>query len=210
MLNVIKELEVHYDIPTSSMSGAVQKVRSLVENSMLPCNTASQLILDLTGVMVTFDDPTKARITAQIVVESVLKERGILDNQEELVHQAVDRATRFREDPSHAWFYAAEVAQAKVENVQQVVEGVELKVAVTSEGKIKKGGKQVLAAELYKLHVLEADTALSNQEFIALLMKELQMSKAGATTYAYTVRKQLGDPEGGIVKSKKGRKAKEG
>jgi hypothetical protein len=50
---------------------------------------------------------------------------------------------------------------------------------------------------------------MTNQQFIALVMKELKMSKPGATTYAYNAKKELGEPEGGIVKAKKGRKAKE-
>jgi hypothetical protein len=111
-------------------------------------------------------------------------------------------------NPEFSWMYTEAPRVTVAADVKQVVKGIDMKVAVKANGKIKKGGKQILAAELYKKFVLEATKAATNQEFIAILVKELDMSKSGATTYAYNCKKQLGEPAGGIVKAKKGRKAK--
>jgi hypothetical protein len=39
--------------------------------------------------------------------------------------------------------------------------------------------------------VVDAEVPLTNQGFIKLLMDELDMSKAGATTYSYNCKKAL-------------------
>lgn len=67
--------------------------------------------------------------------------------------------------------------------------------------KPKKGLKQEAAKKIY-----EANRGKPNAEIIALFMSQLDMSKPGATTYLYNVRKEFGDiPEG----AKKGRKPKQ-
>ena len=75
--------------------------------------------------------------------------------------------------------------------VVSLSEGIDDKVEVKADGKIKKGGKQILAAELYKKHVVETENPVDNQGFIKILMAELGMTKAGATTYAYNCKKQF-------------------
>jgi len=61
-----------------------------------------------------------------------------------------------------------------------------------------KGAKQNKAAELF-----EANKGKTRQELIALFMKELDMSKAGASTYVYNCQKKAG-----VTSNKKGKKAK--
>jgi hypothetical protein len=66
--------------------------------------------------------------------------------------------------------------------------------------KPKKGLKQEAAKLIY-----EANRGKSNQEIIALFIGQLDMSKAGATTYLYNMKKAAGDITEG---TKKGRKPK--
>lgn len=61
-----------------------------------------------------------------------------------------------------------------------------------------KGEKQTKAAVLF-----EANKTMAQSDLVALFMKELDMTKAGATTYAYNQRKAAG-----LVTGKKGKKAK--
>jgi hypothetical protein len=66
--------------------------------------------------------------------------------------------------------------------------------------KPRKGLKQEAAAKIY-----EANHEKSNQEIIALFVNQLDMSKAGATTYLYNMKKA----NGAIVEgAKRGRKPK--
>ena len=69
-----------------------------------------------------------------------------------------------------------------------------------ADGSIKKGGKELLAVELYKKYTSELNGApYQNQAFIAILVAQLGMSKAGATTYNYNMKKKFG----GEIASKK-------
>ena len=72
----------------------------------------------------------------------------------------------------------------------QVVSSVDVKVEVKDNGQMKKGGKQIIALELYKKFVVDAEEGnkLSNSDFVKLLMKELGMSLAGSRTYAYNCK----------------------
>jgi hypothetical protein len=187
---------------------AVQKVREVIQAAADPLAKAISVINDIIGLKPTFEDPILARVTAQKVAEEAFKANHVVDNEEAFLANAREYATKFTTDPKNQWMFAKDDTSATPSEAVQFVEGIDVKVEVKANGKIKKGGKQVLAAELYKKHVLEATTAMTNQEFIACLVKELGMSKAGATTYAYNCKKAQGEPAGGLVKAKKGRKAK--
>jgi hypothetical protein len=81
-----------------------------------------------------------------------------------------------------------------VEVKQTVVEGIDTKVVVHASGKIKKGGKQLLAKEMYQKNVVEG--GMVNKEFVQLLIKELDMTLQGANTYAYNMRKAYEKEQG--------------
>lgn len=189
-------------------SEVVQNIAALIDNSKTPMQKAVSLIKDIIGVDAAFEDVRKARLVAMLVGEKAVRSAYMIDDEDIFLRECDEAIDKRLTDPKNAWMYvAANPLMAPVEKVQ-VVADIDVKVEVKANGKIKKGGKQVLAAELYKKRVLEAKTPATNQEFIACLVKELGMSKAGATTYAYNCKKQLGEPAGGIVKAKKGRKAK--
>jgi len=66
--------------------------------------------------------------------------------------------------------------------------------------KPKKGLKQEAAKKIY-----EGNRGAENRVIIELFMKQLDMTKAGATTYLYNIKKALGEPVGN---GKRGHKPK--
>ena len=181
-----KPVLIHAGIDTDSVSRAVQDTRRIVENADYPREKALDLIEQLTGIRKDYTDTTLALHVAQCVVEAVVK--SDLIEPETVIAEAEKRsAALVKRMP---WINAKPVAANAVPTTQvAVAEGIDVKVEVKADGKIKKGGKQILAVELYKKHVTEAEKPVTNQEFIAILMKELGMTKAGSTTYAYNCKK---------------------
>lgn len=208
MLNTLHVFE-HAGINAHSVLAAVQDVREKIDMAPDPLGSATKLVEELTGVKLTDVSADHARITAQRVAELIIRANHNVDNPEDLVAEGIKYADAFLADKSRSWMFAKseETKQAVAEAVQTVVPGIETKVAVNNDGTIKKGGRQVLVAEMYRTYVLEAEAPLSNQAFIAKIVSDLKMTKSGATTYAYNVRKELGEPAGGMEKSARGRKA---
>lgn len=187
MINA-KPVLAHMGFSITSPSRVVEEIRSAIESSDHPLKKANQLITDITGVEAKYTDIVLARHVAQYIAQNVVT-HDILDVEEALIAAEQHSANVVKSQP---WAFVKDDPVVGVdETVATVVEGIDVKVAVKSDGKIKKGGKQVLAVELYKKHVVEATTPATNQEFIAILMKELGMTKAGATTYRYNMAKQF-------------------
>lgn len=186
---------------------ALQTVREKIDLANDPLAKSNELINTMVGVDRKYDNAIFARLVAMAVADNAFKVNHEIADVEEFLNQAEARIKKLMDDPNNAFMFVPTVRTVTgAPTVTKDIAGV--KVAVKDNGKIKKGGKELAAHELYKKHVLESAKPASNQEFIAVLMKELQMSKAGATTYAYNCKKKLGEPAGGIVKAKKGRKAK--
>jgi hypothetical protein len=192
----------------NTIAQIVQSIREKIEGSAQPVVTANAIIEDIIGTSQAITDVRVARVVAQRLAVKCHEAGYHIVHVHEMVEEAVEYANKYTNDPSKQWMWTSE-DQAASSELKSEVKGVDVQVAVDSTGKIKKGGKQVLVLELYKKHVLEAETPMTNKEFIEVVMSDLQMSKAGASTYAWNARKELGEPEGGIVKAKKGRKAKE-
>lgn len=206
MLNIKGQLE-HLSLNMDSPIHSMQTVRDQINEAPNPTAFAQDLIKQLTGLERKYDEPVIARMVAMGIVEQAVRLQGEIADPEMFVLSQEARVNSLRQNKDVAWMFVQTERDVQEENLQSIA-GTEIKVAIKDNGKIKKGGKQVIAAELYKMHVLTAATPLSNQQFIALLVKELGMSKSGATTYAYNAKRQLGEPKGGIVKSKRGKKAK--
>jgi hypothetical protein len=193
----------------TAIAQIVQSIREKIEGAAQPLVTANAIIEDIIGaVPYPITDVREARVMAQRLAVKSHELNYQIVHVHEMVEEAAAYAKTYIADPSKQWMWTSE-DQAAATELRSEVKGVDVQVAVDSTGKIKKGGKQVLVLELYKKHVLEAETPMTNKEFIEVVMSDLQMSKAGASTYAWNARKELGEPEGGIVKAKKGRKAKE-
>jgi hypothetical protein len=190
-------------ISTTSAMHAVQQVRLWIEDGAEAdrLNRTNDLLERILGVKLTMADvndrPVATPITyavtiAQAAVEATIQQSGMVDNVDLLMSNARARADKFITNPSHKWMFAVpETTETSTEQVA-VADGIDVKVAVKADGKIKKGGKEILAIALYEKHVKNAATPVDNQGFIAILMKELGMSKAGATTYNYNMKKKFG------------------
>lgn len=177
-----------YNVSTTSVMAAVQEVGILVREDANPLKMAHTMIEAITGVTRVYDDLERAIHVAQHCAEIAVK-RDSFDPEEEISNgERRDEELRRRQP----WLYAkAEPTASSTENIA-VIANSDVKVAVKADGKIKKGGKEVLAAELYRIHITEAETPVDNQGFIAILVKELGMTKAGATTYNYNMKKKFG------------------
>lgn len=195
----------------NSIAQIVQAIRENIEGAAMPLKTALAIIEDIIGIVPdSVTDAREARVMAQrLAVQCYALDHKVVDVHG-LAEEARQYAKQYVSDPKRQWMWAKEeIDQESGQPVKSTaIEGVTVQVAVNTDGKIKKGGKQILVLELYKKHVLETKNSLSNQDFIQVVMRDLQMTKAGATTYAYNARKELGEPEGGMVKAKKGRKPK--
>lgn len=205
MLNVKGQLE-RMNLCLHSPLLSMQLMRDRIDNAADPRTFAIDVIEQLTGIKKVYENALDAKLIAMGVVEKTVKAEGEIADPEEMLMKIENHVKSMRENPTMSWMFAVEEKRAREQNLQNVIEGVDVKVAIKDNGKIKKGGKQVLLEALYRKHVLEAATPATNQEFIAILMKELNMSKAGATTYAYNAKKLYGEPVGGVAKSARGRK----
>lgn len=191
---------------TESYTRAIQEVRERIEGGDDKLKGAIDLIMNITGETREYEDERFALHVAQGVVERVIRQGDEFDPIKAIA-DAEQTATKLRDNPAMQWLNAQPTDQPAQLKVTKTIAGVEL--TVKDNGKFKKGGKQDAATALFKEHMI--GTGKSNGEFVVILMKELGMSKPGATTYAYNARK-LVEAETGqkvdIVKSKKGRKAK--
>lgn len=191
MLNVTHAME-RMEISTTSVTSAIQTVREICDASTDKCKAAAKLIQSLLSIETKFDNEDVARVTAQAVVEAIIKAGGEIDNEAELYAAAVDRADKHINKPENRWMYFYHKDDAPNSNEQRAIEGTEVKVEIKADGKIKRGGKQVIAEALFKKHVTDSTEPCDNACFVKILMKEAGMSLAGARTYAHNCRKAAG------------------
>jgi hypothetical protein len=178
MLNVHHVLErLHID--NTSRCGAVQDVRTLIEESADRLATAHGIINNLTHGGFAVSDPIEARMYAQRLVDEAIILGEKYDPDQALIKAAKKIAQARVDSP---WIFTSQSSYSTVVSTTETREGVQ--VEVKTDGKMKKGGKQILAAALYEKH-----KSLSNKEVIQIFMKELDMSQAGATTYFYNAKK---------------------
>jgi hypothetical protein len=192
MINILKQME-HMNISTTSPSRAIQSVRDRVARAVQAGNpettAASKFIMDLVGVEVTFTSANRARLTALAIAEEAVNKQGVIADADEFIKVCTERADKFVSDPNNQWMFAA--TDEAEPRKSAVVDGISTAVAVHPDGKIKRGGRQILVNELYTKHVLEAETPLTQPEFVNLLMKEMHMTKAGARTFGHNAKKAL-------------------
>lgn len=191
MLNVAHTLE-RMDISLTSPLRAVQQVREIIGEDK--CKGAAKLIKGILSMDVEFDDDRVALSTAQAIVETIVKAGGEIGDEVELYAHALDRANTIIHKPANSWmyFYEKENTMGTVATTTKSVEGTNASVEIKADGKIKRGGKQVIADALFKKHVLDSETPCDNACFVKILMKEAGMSLPGARTYAHNCRKAAG------------------
>ena len=185
--NIVDKLNIR----RSSIVHAVNDVADRVRNATNPCSEASYLFKLFVDKNIKFDDAVFARTATKSLMKEAYSANFIIDDAQLFVDEAMEYAGKFCADPQWSFLWSqpdSDNAIKPIVETVQVVDNIDIKVAVKADGKIKKGGKQLLAVEMYKQSVVDAEVPLSNQEFIALIMEKLDMSKAGATTYAYNCK----------------------
>lgn len=194
MLNVSSAL-MKMGINHKSVIQGTQDVGNRLRDSVDQCAESRKIFQTLLDRDVVFDDDVYARICTKALIREVISAGCDVDEPDLFIEEAREYAITFCADPKWSFLWANpdnEVSSIKIERTAQVVDDIDIKVAVHEDGKIKKGGKTVLSQALFDKHVLNTTTPLTGPEFIALLMKELDFSKAGATTYNFNLRKAAG------------------
>jgi hypothetical protein len=129
-------------------------------------------------------------VTSLAVIEAVVKCEGVIADEAVLYAQAVERAEKHMKAPANRWMYVKAVDETNP--VTTNIEEAGVAVVIKNDGKIKRGGKAVIAEALFKKHVLESETPCDNKCFVEILMKHGQFTLAGARTYAHNLRKANG------------------
>jgi hypothetical protein len=175
----ITQVLTRLKIRTDSRHSAVQDVRDIIETSANPISAAQVIITNLGVSDYNTCDATEARMTAQRLVDEAIVLGSAYDPNKALEKAATRIAAMRISDP---WFFT-KPTHSSVVSTTETREGVNIEVLTT--GKLKKGGKQILAKALY-----EKNNIMSNKELTELFMKELDMSLAGARTYVFNCRKK--------------------
>lgn len=186
MLHVTGVLN-HFKIHPTSVLQACQDVGGLIRDSADPLRTARNLVNDLLSYQIKVDDEVYARVLCKYIVKDVIEHQCDIaeDTVLSLIEKAKEYTDKFCADPKNSHLWSIKEHSTVVSEKKQVVEGLDTKVSVKSDGKIKKGGKQPLAMELYKKFVTDNPTPYTRKQFIDLLIKELDMTVSGASTYHY-------------------------
>jgi hypothetical protein len=187
MLNVSSVLDKNH-IRRTNVVFAVADTSVLVSEAADPLYTASKLFFDVLGVEIKFTDAVYARMAAKKMIEIVIKDECMIESEVEnaiITAFAVEYAETFVADPANSYLWSKSDEQAQP---VQVVEGLDCNVALTTTGKIKRGGKKTLAIELYDKYVVKADPPANRKEFIALLVDKLELTIPAASTYHYNLK----------------------
>lgn len=175
----VEQVLTRLKIDHTSRCAAVQDVREHIETSEDPLFTAKQIIANLADVVdLSLSDPIVARMIAQRLVDQAICLGSAYDPEKALEKAAAKIAQARLESP---WLFFRNTSSTVVSTTESR-EGVS--VEVKTDGKLKKGSKQILAQALYEKH-----KALDNKAIIEIFMAELDMSKSGATTYLYNCKK---------------------
>jgi hypothetical protein len=206
VLNVNVALR-HLDINPNSVMRAVQEVRLHIEERGTEPSEAISFMQRVFGTAPSYAEVHEQKMcspfvyavtVAQAMTEAAIKQHGQIDNDTLplLLANAKKRAEGVIMKPENRCMYAeAESVTGGNTTSAAVAKSVDTVVEVKASGEIKKGGKQILAEALYRKHVLDTPSPLTNQEFIKVLIAEAQMTKGGATTYAFNLKKKLGAPK---------------
>lgn len=167
------------NIDPSCRARAVQEVRQIIEGSPNPLGAARVLFTNLAAPEAEFNftDANEARLTVAYLVERAITMGEQYDPEDALLRAAEWLVKHKQNSP---WAFVK--PESTVETATQMQHGVN--VEVKTDGKLKKGSKQILAKALY-----DKNSSLDNAALIKLFSKELDMSEAGARTYVYNCRK---------------------
>lgn len=183
--------DVHNIIDFTVETDEAIKIANL--KGMNEIERAMFLVQDIFGVTPAFRDYDEALHVTQYMVDLALAHEELGSEADDLLEQARAKYEQFRNTPKNKWMfikpegtYAAPVITEKKE-----IAGVEQTVAINGKGEFKKGEKQRLAEQIYQEWMKTAKDLTNNQEVIELFISELGMSRSGATTYNYNMKKKF-------------------
>ncbi len=193
--NPIKTYLDNLKVRTFTEAGTLTDVKEILKLSGDVCSASTKLFRDLLSVEKRFDDDLYARTCIGYLVKRLFRSGFYVEGTvADLVLDVYDDAQLFLDKPEWSFLKAEKddsdddrVSYKVIEVKQQVVEGINTAVVVKENGKIKKGGKQVLAKDMYQKYVVVE--GMSNKDFVKRLMEELDMTQQGANTYAYNMKK---------------------
>ena len=175
--NVIEMIEV-YDLPTDSL-GAIQTYN---ERARAGKYDFAAVLHSLVGNdCAVLEDPDHARVQVGYVIQLAIEanKAGRVIEPNDLYTEATRKAHEFIVEMS--WAFAKKEEDVKLDS--------------TGKPRAKKGAKQVMAYEVYceifnsKKGISEPD-AETRKEIIQAFQDDVNMSKAGATTYFYNMKKK--------------------
>lgn len=178
MVNVEQFLK-NWNIDTRSRLTAVATIREVFEQAPEEkrLDLINEFFHDVFSVRPELTDVVIGRMAAQYAVDEIGQTNYEFGNAPKVIERAVEKATKFRNDPNCAWMFVTSETQSSFKTDSDVP-------------KAPKKNKGTASWDLYVEHVKNAEKPLTNGEFVDLLVKELQMTKSGARTYAYNCFKQ--------------------
>lgn len=193
MLNVKSAFDHFYY--GNSRARAVQMVREQVMAAADKKAEAKAIAKTLIGVEYDFVnmDDVMIRLTMMGMVDIVIQSNYEVEDGDILMAAAAERALKYRNDPKNSWAFVVTADPAKNESLTSI-SGLAVQAVVKEDGNLKKGSKGVLAVALHQKHVVdvEAGKRPTRQEFMAILMKQVQMTNGGASTYASDLQAKSG------------------
>ncbi len=172
MADIIEQIQA-YDIPHTSYMQAIRYMR--VEHDDLSIEQSIDMIANLTDVNLRFETQEHAYLTLLYIVQEGIRQSLITPNVDTLalVKTSVQKAQDYIN--KNPWVFAKAEEEVKLD-------------PVSGKPKMKKGKKQEMAAVLYQQYKEEG-----KDKIMEVFQEELDMSKAGARTYFYNMRKKFGD-----------------
>lgn len=163
------------EIPTHSYLAAIKHLNSFADKTLEQYKSA---ITDLTGIAYSTDDFRQTKYTYLYLVQELVRAhtKSIPISPEDVLECASTKAASFISGNSYVF--------AEPEDVYTDGDGIP---------KRKKGTKQDEALRIYKEHMNDGKEAKAT--IISLYQTELDMTKAGATTYFYSTRKKIADSQ---------------
>ena len=168
-------------------------IRELIDkhnNMQVRCKTASDMLMQVAGVDMSFDDDNVAIATTQYMFDSIVHHPGWFD-VDELAERSRLKAVALVTNPKNRWMFRKSEVDIEGSGMKTEVQGVDIQVEVKADGKIKKGGKSILAIGLMNRYldqcVAEGKPYIP-KEMKAILVKDCQMSDLGSGTYEYGLR----------------------
>jgi hypothetical protein len=173
-MNNVEQLLNNLNINTTSRSTVGAGVREYIEQASEEkrLEAATMFFYDIFGMRPAVTDAITARLAAQYAVDQISKNYYEFGNAPMILEEAMAKAERYKADPNNAWQFATGASESSFKTSSDA--------PVTP-----KKNKGTAATELYNIHVRDAATPLDNGQFVLLLVKELEMTKSGARTYAY-------------------------